>query len=259
MYDGSNYLPTEFTRGPWDPDAQHGGPPSALLAHLCNPELHDDEFIAQLDVDLVRPVPLTVLVPEVERQQVSRRVARISASLSSEGTVVAQASALVLRGSDLDEPDWVPEKSPLGHAPSADAAIDPPRWASGDVTTFHRNAVEHRFTGGAFNRPGPAVDWVRLRLPVIEGMAVDGLERVAAAADFGSGISAVYSSDSPTGLINANVVISLHRQMVGDWVSLDATTSVGEQGTGICVTALGDIEGNLGVAVQTLLGYRLRS
>jgi hypothetical protein len=25
-------IPSELTRGPWDPDAQHAGPPSALLA-----------------------------------------------------------------------------------------------------------------------------------------------------------------------------------------------------------------------------------
>lgn len=258
-YDGSTYLPTEFTRGPWTPDAQHGGPPSALLSHLCQPQVRDDEFITQLDVELVRPVPLTALVPAVERHQVSRRVARIAASLSSEGTVVAHASALVLRSSDLDEPGWEAASLPARHPPSNDAAVDPPRWASGDVTSFHRNAVEHRFTEGAFDVPGPAVDWVRLRLPVVDGAAVKGLERVAAAADFGSGISAVYPPDASTGLINANVVISLHREHVGEWVSLDSTTSVGQQGTGICVTHLGDVEGSVGVAVQTLLGYRVRT
>src|SRR5919108_4856364 len=29
--DGARLLPTELTRGPWDPDAQHAGPPAALL------------------------------------------------------------------------------------------------------------------------------------------------------------------------------------------------------------------------------------
>jgi len=29
--DGDGFVPTELTRGPWDPDAQHAGPPAALL------------------------------------------------------------------------------------------------------------------------------------------------------------------------------------------------------------------------------------
>jgi len=34
------FLSTELTRGPWSPDAQHAGPPSALLGHVierCEP------------------------------------------------------------------------------------------------------------------------------------------------------------------------------------------------------------------------------
>ena len=30
--DGERFLPTELARGPWDPNAQHGGPCAALLA-----------------------------------------------------------------------------------------------------------------------------------------------------------------------------------------------------------------------------------
>ena len=29
---GGSYLATEQTRGPWDPGAQHAGPPAALIA-----------------------------------------------------------------------------------------------------------------------------------------------------------------------------------------------------------------------------------
>lgn len=255
--DGSRYVPSDFTRGPWRADAQHGGPPAALLAHVCQPELGDDEFIAQLAVELVRPVPLTSLSVDVSRYEVSGRVARVSANLGSDGETVAHASALVLRTSELDAPEWIPPMQPAAEPPSTDARVEPPRWASGDLTTYHRNAVEHRFTQGTFREPGPAVDWIRLRLAVIEGEETTGLERIAAAADFGSGISAVYGAESSFGLINANLVISLHRPLVGEWVSLDSITHVGPQGTGIGVSQLGDVKGVLGVATQSLLAYRL--
>ena len=125
------------------------------------------------------------------------------------------------------------------------------------MTTYHRNAVEHRFTRGTFREAGPAVDWMRLRLGLVDGSTPSGLQRVVAAADFGSGISAVYGATSPIGLINATLTISLIREHRGEWVSLDAITHVGPQGTGVGVTHLGDVDGLVGVATQSLLGYSL--
>lgn len=253
------YHPSEFTRGPWRPDAQHGGPPAGLLAHLCQPEVEGDEFLAHLDIELLRPIPLTPLTPSVSRRQVSGRVARIESQISSEqGEIVAQASALVLQTTELTEPDWLAEVPPATSPPNKDARADPPRWASGNVTSYHRNAVEHRFTEGDFRQPGPAVDWMRLRMPLIAGRETTGLERIAAAADFGSGISAIYGPEAEMGLINANLAIAMYRYHVGEWVSLDATTHVGAQGTGLGVTMLGDTNGLVGVATQSLLGYSLR-
>jgi len=255
--DGDRYLPSEFSHGPWRPDAQHGGPPAALLAHLCQSHVETDEFLAQLSVELVRPVPLLPLAWSAARERVSGRVSRVSATLECDGETVAQGTALVLRGAELDPPDWSAESAPATGPPPADAAVEAPRWASGDVTTYHRNAVEHRFTEGSFREPGPAVDWVRLRLPLITGEKPTGLERVVAAADFGSGISAVYGSEARFGLINANLIVSLHREPRGEWVSLDARTHVGNNGTGLGVTMLGDSEGPVGVATQSLLGYSI--
>lgn len=257
-FDGDLFHPSDFTRGPWRPDAQHGGPPAALLAHVCEPLLDEREFLAQFSVELVRPVPLAPLQAVVERTQISGRVARIDARLESNGVVVAHATATVLATSALDEPEWVGEVNPAQGVPSAEKAVDPPRWASGDVTSYHRNAVEHRFTAGTFKEAGPAVDWVRLRLPVVAGHEPSGLVRLAAAADFGSGISAVYGPTASFGMINANLVISLHRALIGEWVSLDAVTHVGPQGTGLGITSLGDGDGAVGIATQTLLGYSMR-
>lgn len=259
-FDGEKYLPSEFTRGPWRPGAQHGGPPSALLASLCEPHVAVGEFLSQIHIELLRPVRLDPLWSAVERTQVSGRVSRVIAELHSDrgggGTEpVARATAMVLAESELTTPDWVGDAEPATEPPSPDAAVDPPRWASGDVTTYHRNAVEHRFTEGSFRTPGPAVDWMRLRLPLIAGQPTTGLQRIAAAADFGSGISAVYGAESPVGLINANLTINRIRANVGDWVSLDATTYVGA-GTGLGVTKLGDVNGLAAIATQSLLGYQ---
>ena len=62
---------TEYTRGPWDPGAQHGGPAAAILTRAI--EALDDGGhglqIARLTFELLKPVPLGEL-------QVSAQVVR---------------------------------------------------------------------------------------------------------------------------------------------------------------------------------------
>ncbi len=256
-HEGDEWIPSEFTRGPWRPDAQHGGPPSALLAHLTEPHVEEREFVSFIEIQLVRPVPLRPLRARSLRRRVSGRVARVESELIADDDVVARSEALVLRTAELDPPESPAASTRRPDAPDDLRPVEAPRWASGDVTTYHRNAVEHRFTEGSFRTPGPAVDWMRLRVDIVEGQSPTPLERVCAAADFGSGISAVYGPTSTFGLINANLAVSIHRELVGEWVALDAHTHVGPQGTGLGVTLLSDREGQIAIATQSLLGYRI--
>lgn len=65
LYEASEgqFIPTALTIGPWDESAQHGGPPSALMAGAV--ERFGDEaesfFVARVMVDLLRPIPVAPL------------------------------------------------------------------------------------------------------------------------------------------------------------------------------------------------------
>ena len=50
---------TELTRGPWDPDAQHAGPPAALIAREVE-SLPSDEprIVGRLTYEILPPVPI---------------------------------------------------------------------------------------------------------------------------------------------------------------------------------------------------------
>ena len=118
---------------------------------------------------------------------------------------------------------------------------------------YHSHAVEHRFVAGGFDRPGPATDWIRLRVPIIEGEAVSPLSRVAAAADFGNGISWVLSRLDGWGFINPDLTIYLHRLPIGEWVCLEAVSRVEPQGIGLAESRLWDERGLIGRSLQSLL------
>src|SRR5262245_7740305 len=85
-YDGSRYMPTPLARGPWDPNAQHGGAPAALFAHAC--ERHDPGpagFMARLTVELLRPVPLAPLELRVRTMRPGQKVQWVEAVLLADG------------------------------------------------------------------------------------------------------------------------------------------------------------------------------
>ena len=54
--DGEWFRPTDYCRGPWDPNACHAGPPTGLLARASE-QLVPDQQLVRLTVDLTRPIP----------------------------------------------------------------------------------------------------------------------------------------------------------------------------------------------------------
>ncbi|MDH4279448.1 MAG: thioesterase family protein [Acidimicrobiia bacterium] len=243
-----------ITTGPWRPDAQHGGPPSALLALLCEEAVDHGETVARIRVDLLTGTPLEPLESTVERRTMSRRVAHVEAELRHENRPVARATALVLAAGDGPEPDWRPERPE--HPRWADVeTVAAPHWAArADQPVFHRDGLEHRFVVGAFDAVGPAADWVRLRFPVVDNVETTGVQRVMGSVDVGSGISAVFDPARGYGLINADLDVAFVAPVGGDWLLLDAVTHPGPHGTGLAVTRVYDEVGLVAVATQCLLG-----
>jgi len=90
-----------------------------------------------------------------------------------------------------------------------------------------------------------------------KGLPAPGLCRVAAAADFGNGISAVLSPLDGYVFINPDLTIYLHRLPVSEWVCLDAETRVQPHGVGAADSQIYDERGPIGRSVQSLLVEKL--
>ena len=252
--DGMRFSPSALTTGPWRADAMHGGPPAALAGWAIGTEVGADEYVARVNVELERPVPLVPLEVLVARRRVSGRVAHVDVTVSvvEESTVVLSARGLVLRVSEVPEPKSKIAE-PVEPVPGPEAAARLSAFASGDLTAYHRDAVEHRFTKGEFFELGPTTSWIRLRQPLVAGEETSGLCRVLAAADFGSGISAIFDFNDGIGLINADLSVSLRRRPQGEFIRVAATTHLDPSGTAMATSLLADEAGELGMATQSLL------
>ena len=248
------FLPTELCRGPWSPDAQHGGPPAALLARAVERFGGGDGMqVARLTVELLRPVPLVPLALTARFARPGRKVQLVEAALRAGDVEVARALALRIRRLPLTLPSDLAAAPAPPPAPERGAANLPPWGEVGGGPAYHRDAVEHRFVAGGFERPGPATDWIRLRVPLVAGERTSPLSRVAAAADFGNGVSWVLPRAHGYRFINPDLTIYLHRLPIGEWVCLEALTTVEPHGIGLAESRLWDERGPLGRALQSLL------
>jgi hypothetical protein len=239
---------TVHTTGPWDARFQHGGPPSALLGRAieqCAPR--EDMIVARVTIEILGPIPVGDLDLRAAVVRPGRSVELVEAVLSADGRDVARAGAWrVLRSPANTIPPRHPPPPPLP-AEAVDMEHD---WVDG-----YLSAIEWRFARGHFMERGPAAAWSRLRVPLVPDEEPSPLQRVLTVADSGNGISGELNMRS-WHFINPELTVHLHREPVGEWVCVDATTTVSSGGAGLATTVLSDLDGPVGVGAQTLLVAR---
>jgi hypothetical protein len=249
--DGDRYQATELARGPWSPEALHGGAPAALVVHaLQSGALYPDLRLARITYEFVRPVPIGVLSVQIQVVRPGRRVTLLDASLcDSQGVEVTRARALLVAPSELGGQPW---STPPFSGPEQGRPNDMIRPG---VPTFATDAMEIRFVEGTFRDPGPSTAWFRLRQPLVADQPISPLERVAAAADFGNGIASVLSWDEHL-FINPDLTLYVEREPEGEWVALQSETRLGRGSVTTAESVLWDQRGRVGRAIQALLVAR---
>lgn len=246
--DGHAYLADPVCDGPWAEGALHGGAPAALLTHLLCAELDGTGLaLARLTCELLRPNPRGPLTPRIEIVRPGRRVTLLDGALVGPGEqVVTRARALFVAPSDIDgsPEDDLPFPGPEEGEPSD--------WKPAHRPMFPADGMEIRFVEGRFSEPGPATAWFRLRYDVLAGEETRPADRVAAAGDFGNGISSVLSWQRHT-FINPDLTIYLERPPVDEWIALSSRMRVHAGSVAGAESVLYDRRGRIGHATQSLL------
>jgi hypothetical protein len=248
--DGEVFLATELTRGPWDPCAQHAGPPSALLGRALELLPDSERFqIGRITFEILRPVPIAAVRIETRVLRPGRRVQLVEAELSVDGQVLMRATAWRI--------EIVAVRLP---AAATDTAPPPPPPEEGSAAEFFPTEQEHgyhsamdvRFVEGGFMQLGPATAWLRMRKPLVGGEEPTPLQRVLVAADVGNGISAELDYRRFV-FVNVELTVHLERMPAGEWIGVDAVTLAQPTGVATAESVLYDREGRIGRAAQSLL------
>jgi Thioesterase-like superfamily len=239
---------TEHTSGPWDPGAQHAGPPSALLARALEALAPDPaRMLARVTLEILGPVPVDEVEVQAAVVRPGRSVEMLEAELGAGGRTAMRARA------------WSTLRTPADDVTDAAAAPPRPDAESPGPRTWpysgYLRSVEWRFARGGWDEPGPAAVWSRLRVPIVPDEDPSPLQRVLAVADSGSGISWVL----PFGdwlFINPELTVHIQREAQGEWVSLAAETTIAQGGTGLARSVLCDDRGPVAYGAQSLLVAR---
>lgn len=245
--DGGGWRATEYTRGPWSAEHQHGGPSAALLAGALGRRAAEGGMqVVRLTVELLQPIPIDRFTLSEATLRPGKRVAMFGASLWHDGEETVRAAALCIRQTSLDLP------APGGPAAPASVEQSPPfQFPFFSDTIGYDKAMELRVARGTFGTGSMAM-WMRARVAIVRGEPITPLQRVAVAADSGNGISVALDLSRWT-FVNPDLTVYLHRLPRGEWVCLDATTIPQPHGIGLADTALYDEAGPIGRSLQSLI------
>lgn len=251
-HEGS-FVATHLARGPWDPGAQHGGAPAALLMRAFERLPAGEGLqIVRVTYELLRPVPLGHLEVDAEVVRGGRRVQLLEGAIRTpDGIELVRARALQVKDAEPSARRTPTAPPPPGpdqgrEHESGSEGFNPPYRPM-----FAPDAIEIRFVDGVFGR-GPSTAWFRLRVPLVDGEDPSPLERLAAAGDFGNGISAELSWDE-FAFINPDLTLYVERPPEGEWIGLQSQTIIADGGVGLADSVIYDLRGRVGRAVQALL------
>lgn len=248
--DSGSFVATELTRGPWDPGAQHAGPPSALLGRAIEQVDGADRFqVARVTFEILKSVPIGPVRVEAELVRPGRSVQMIEATLSGEDGELMRARAWRIRSGEIEIPDDV--LTTPAPPPGPEEGGKPEFFSTGQDVGYH-TAMEWRSVGGGFREPGPATVWMRMGCRLVADEEPSPLQRTLVAADVGNGISAVLDW-SRFLFINVDLSVYLERMPEGEWVCVDAVTLPQRNGIGTAESVLSDERGRVGRAAQALL------
>lgn len=248
------YLPTSkpdvfqstgSTVGPWDPTLQHGGPPSALLARAA--ETTGSAWpgtVVRMAVEILGPVPVSEVTVISRVARPGRSVELIDAELIAGGRAAARARAWRIRTTELSLPDTVPPNDPAPALPEAGEPV--PVFGAPFL-----QAMELRAAEGSWLEPGAASCWFRQQIPLVAGEEPTGLQRLMAVADCGNGLSNVLPFEAWL-FINPDLTVHLERYPQGDWICLEAATSIDPGGFGLARSTLYDVGGAVARGAQSL-------
>lgn len=245
--EGDAFVATPLTRGPWDDRFQHGGPPAALVTGAMARFGEDAAawFLARVNIELLRPVPIGRVTLDLQPERLGRGVQRLRVELAVDGRVVLLARGLRIRRSPTDVP-------PVPPPPAWPAPLDCPalHFSFFRHEVGYHQAVQLHVAHGAWGST-PIGVWGRPRIPLVEGRPTLPRERLMILADAQSGMG-VPLDPMRWSFVNPDLTVYFERDPGDGWLGFDIRSTACSAGVGLAQSAIRDPHGLCARSAQSL-------
>ncbi len=248
--DNEWFHPTSHSRGPWDANHCHAGPPTGMIARALEQAL-PKQRLTRLTVNLTRPVPYSGFRISTEVVRTGRIVSISNATLINlEGKICVSATALHM----TPQPDtplptfeddiiYKPDDAAVGKFPIEETLHS--------EDAFNGDGVTVKYPHGQTNSPGHTIAWMRT-VPLLANERPSPFQRICPLADCGNAFGR-NADPADINFMNPDLTLLLHRDPVGDWLGTEALGHWHPNGIGMADARLFDQHGSVGRALQTLL------
>ncbi len=246
-HDGT-FHPSAYTRGPWDADACHAGPPTGLMARASE-LLVGDKPLIRLLVEITRPIPMSGFRIGATISRTGRTVTTTSIELHDD-----DRSYAIARGLHLAEADIGPVPSHhVEFTGPADAVPGPfPISPTHGLASFADSLNVRYVPGLSYGAGGETFMWAEAKVPLLADEEPSPFQMLCPLADCGNGIS-YHASTDDMAFVNADLVVSLHRPPHGSWIGSHAVSFWEPNGIGRADAELFDDTGSVGRAMQSVV------
>lgn len=218
--------------------------------------------VARLTIDLLRPVPLETVELRTDIARQGSKIGVVDATMWWNEKLVARASALLIRddGDVVNNPEMnATAAGPVPPGPNMEAAseFEQIRASGASASADYElpgfvGAIELQRVVGSMGDGTPAVGWAKLTSPLVEGETTTALQRVACLGDFTSGFANYlnfFDYTSP----NADLTYHLVRHPTDEWIGLDCSTVIGDDGIAQSRARLFDLDGYFGHSAASIV------
>lgn len=248
--------PTAHTGSPWSAGLQHGGPVAGLLWRACERVPGADGWmLVRLAVELLGPVAVDEVAVRAEVVRSGRSADLVEAEVlqrdrAGAWRAVARGRGWRMRTADTASVSYRAGRTvalPPEGAPTLHDAPVPRLWLEGFV-----GSLDWRFATMFGERGAPTVAWARLRMPFVAGEEPSASLRAILPIDAANGVGARLDTTAWT-FINTELAIHLFERPTGEWVGIEAESSIGSEGVGLSQAVVHDERGPVGRIAQSLL------
>jgi hypothetical protein len=245
--EGDALIPQPETRGPWG-QTMHGRMLGGLVAREAQKVMDQDSdlFCSRLTIDMFRSIGLIPLTVATRSIREGRRIRVLEVSITSDGDVVGQGIAVLLRKSE--QPPGEHRGTPAWSAPTP-AQIGPPVSRPTGAGGFAAPWDSWPIAGEGADKGMRGGMWMRDKLDLVQGEPLTGLVRLGLASDLASPIA--NASTEGLGFINADYTVYLAREPVGEIIGIQPVAHLSELGIAVSQSVAHDDHGPVGFISNT--------